>query len=67
MNCRSMSTIDSPRAMAVVSKAVPRPETTPVMLSSCEGERQAIASVMPMTVPKKPMIGIAQITNRTRP
>ena len=53
--------------MAVVSNAVPRPATTPEMLSSCVGERQAMASVMPMTVPRKPMIGIAQITNRTSP
>jgi hypothetical protein len=67
MNCRNIRIIDRPRAWAVVSNAVPRPATTPEMLSSWVGDRQAIASVMPMTVPRKPMIGIAQITNRTSP
>ena len=66
-NCTNISTIDRARAVAVVSKAVPRPATTPEMFSSCVGERLAIATVMPITVPRKPMIGIAQITNRTRP
>jgi len=53
--------------VAVVSKAVPRPATTPEMFSNWVGERLAIATVIPMTVPRKPMIGIAQTMNRTRP
>ena len=67
INCKNISTIDSPNAVAVVSKAVPRPATTPEMFSSWVGERLAIATVIPITVPRKPMIGIAHTMNRTKP
>ena len=66
-NCRNMSTIDSASAVAVVSNAVPRPATTPEIFSNCVGDKLAIATVMPITVPRNPMIGIAQTTNRTSP
>jgi hypothetical protein len=66
-NCMNINTIDNASAVAVVSNAVPSPATTPEMFSSWVGERLAIATVMPMTVPRNPMIGIAQITYRTSP
>ena len=65
-NWVNINIIDSVRAKAVVSKATPRPAVTAGNeLSKASGDRLAMASVIPTTVPKKPRMGIAQMTTRT--
>ena len=61
-----MSRMDSVNARVVVSKAMPRAEVTSGSeFSSASGDSLAMAIVMPITVPKKPKMGIAHTMIRT--
>ncbi len=65
--CPNINTIDRPKANAVVSNATPRPfVTSGSEASNACGESCAMAIVMPITVPRNPSIGMAQMMIRTR-
>ena len=64
--------MDNDRAREVVSNATYKPANSPCMacsmfVASNFGSRSPNARVIPTTVPKKPSIGVAQMTMRTRP
>ena len=64
----NISTIDSVRARAVVSNFRPKPVSTlTIDLSGASRSTPFRATVMPITVPRKPRIGIAQTITRNRP
>ena len=64
----NINTIDSARARAVVSNFRPKPfSTLTIDLSGASRSTPFRAIVMPITVPKKPRIGIAHTITRNRP